>query len=127
MNGFVLNRSVGICLPNKGACTPNDDFFKDVEEGDSRLWRSLDATSGDKIALQIADSCGGKIVAVASGDEVDLVVEVEDAIIDGRCRKQNQFLACLAQLAIAFVGGEDAFKVFIALRVAVTEIVTFID
>ena len=113
--------------PNKGACAPNDDLLKNVEEGNPGLWRSLDAASGDKIALQVADACGGKIVAIPTRNQIDLVVEVEDAIVDGGSREQNEFLACLAELAIAFVGGKDAFKILVALRVAVAEIVAFID
>ena len=56
-----------------------------------------------------------------------MIVEVEDGVVDGGCRKQNELFALTADLAASIVGRQDTLQVLVALSVAVTEVVAFID
>ncbi len=79
-----------------------------------------------KVAIQIADAGAGKVRAVVLREQHDLVVQIEDVVVDGRGRKQDDFGAQAAASPPA-LSADQALQILIALRAATAEVVRFVD
>jgi hypothetical protein len=84
------------------------------------------AAGGEEVVVEVADAGGGKVGAVVAGEEVDLVVEVENGVVDRRGGELDDLLAPAAAPAPA-VGGEQRLQVEVAVGVAVAEVVRLVD
>jgi hypothetical protein len=127
MNGLALDGGVGIGRLDERARAANDNFFEQVEEGDAAFTLAGGASGGEKIFLQVADTGGGEVAAVAAGEEVNLVVEVKDGVVDGSRGQQNQFLALAADGSATIISSQNTLKRTVALGAAIAEVVALIN
>src|SRR5581483_9286292 len=115
IDGLAFDGGVGIRFFDEGAGTTDNDLFEQIEKGDTAILLAIGAAGDHEVALEVADTGGGEIAAVAAGKEVDLIVEVKDGVVDGGCGEQDQLFALAADDALAVVGCQQAFEAFVAL------------
>src|SRR5258708_25247120 len=126
VDGLALDGSVGVGLFDKRARATDDDLFEQVEKGDAGFLLVVGTAGRLEVFEQVADTGGGEITAIPTCEEVDLVIEVEDGIVDGSGREQDEFFALAADLAAPAVGGQNALEILVALGIAIAEVVAFI-
>ena len=105
-------------------CAANDYFFQQVEDADAAFFDEL-APRCKEILIQVADARRCKIGTVISGEQIDLVVEIEDVVVDWRGRQQDQLFAP-AVATSPTIGRENIFKL-LTLRPLVTEVMRLVD
>jgi len=86
---------LGIGPADELARAPDDDLFQQVEDAHAALLDRF-APRGQEKLVQVADVCARKIGPVVARDQVDLVVQIENVVVDGRSGQQDQLLAAAA-------------------------------
>src|SRR5712692_6333532 len=99
---------------DEGAGAADYHFLQQIEQRECAVANAQRAACCEKILVQVADTAGGEVAAVATGDERELVVEIHQVIVDGCRGQQDDFLA-RAVAAAAAVGTQYAFDGAIAL------------
>ena len=116
----------GVGLAHEGAGAAYHNLFQQVEERDARLVVRHVAAGVQKEAIQVADARTGEVAAVAPGYQRQLVVQVEDVVVDGRRRQQNELLAAAFPPSVP-VGADDALQALVALGGAIPEVVGLVN
>ena len=122
----AVDHGLGVVLADEGPGSPDDHLFEQVEQGRADFAIGYVASCIEEESVEVADAGAGEVAAVAAGDQGNLVVEVEDVVVDGRCGEENQLLAA-AVPAPAGVGADNALQVLIALGGTVAEVVGLVD
>lgn len=76
--------------------------------------------------MHIADASRGEVAAIATREQRELIVEIEQVVVDRRGSEQDQLLASAVASAAA-VEANEALQVLVALGIAVAEVVRLID
>lgn len=76
-NGLAANRRFRVRPAHERPGAAYDYFLQQIVERQALLLPPRLAACVQKIAVQVADTGGGEIAAVAPGDKRDLVVKVE--------------------------------------------------
>src|SRR2546427_6448927 len=122
---LATHGGIWIGATNELACPPNNDFFEQVEDTDTTFFDRLPA-SCQKVGVQVPNPSRGEVGAVIAGEEIDLVVQIEDVVVNGRCCQQNELFAPTIS-ATATIRSEDIFELEIALGAFIAEIVSFVN
>src|SRR5262249_50918248 len=95
-----------------------------VKNTDTTCFNGLPACC-QKVCVQVANTSRGEVGAVITGEQIDLVVQIENVVVDGwRCQENELFTPAITSAAT--IGSKDIFELEIALGASITEIVGFV-
>src|SRR6266849_4468957 len=105
-NGLALDGGVGIGFFDKGTGATYHDLFQQIEEGYTSFLLLVGTPGNLEVSIEIANARGREITAISASKEIDLIIQVEDVVVDGGCREQNEFFALATNLTTSSVGSQ---------------------
>src|SRR5260370_27555033 len=81
-NGLTFDGGIGIGFLDKGASTPYDYLFQQIQQTYATFLLKIGPAGSLKVPIKVTNACSSKITAVSSSKEVDLIVQVKDVVVD---------------------------------------------